>query len=243
MNKKIIIPAALLLLFSLTSCDGSSSSSNASNDSNDTSASNANNSGNSSSQIINKELSVADFQKAIDYSNPSQINTNQTFTLDKNDVVLHFNSSLTIEYASSIKTCYSYSYEKLNEIVTGKESFISTVSNTLYSEGSAVYDGVKWVYDAEEATTLIGVKLNEQYATMAIDGNTLSGSVVAGKEKNFFGADYGVNTASFSITLEEGKLKNVILSFKTNLDFIGDSATVNSATSFSYNPQTIVIPQ
>lgn len=197
----------------------------------------------SSSSEIKVPLTIADFQKAIDYSNPSLINTNQTFELEQDEIILHFNSSLAIDYSSSIKTCYTYSYEKLNEIVTGNESFISTISNTLYSEGSAVYDGVNWVYAAEEATTLTGVKLDRAYSSLTIEDNVIAGRVIAGKEKNFFGADYGVSNVSFAITLEEGKLKNLVLSFKTDLDFIGDSALVNSVTTFSYNPQTIVIPK
>lgn len=197
----------------------------------------------SSSEIIVKPLVISDFQNAINYSNPSQINTNQSFELDQNDIVLHFSSSLIIQYASPVRTCYTYSYEKLNQIVTGNESFISTVSKTLYSEGASAYDGVNWVYGAEEATTLTGAKLDKNYAEMAIDENTLYGMVYSGKEKNFFGADYGVSDVSFNLTLEEGKLKNLVLSFKTNLDFIGDSATINSVTTFSYNPQTVIIPK
>lgn len=189
-------------------------------------------------------LSEADFQDAISFSKPTKIITNQTFLLEDSDILLHYSSSLTIEYSSTVKTCYSYSYEKLNTLTDGSEEFVSLVNGTLYSSGAYVYDGVNWIYSAEKIVTFSHVVLNKEYSDFSIEDNVLNGTVKEGKEKAFFGGvDYGVNNVSYQLSLAKKNLSKLNLSFDTFVECVNEFAHVDSVTVFTYNQESVNIPE
>ena len=251
-NKIILITSLCILPFTILGCHKNKQSEDPSSDSSEISIDSESS---SIEPITSSEepatssseepvpLTINDFQRVIETSKPTRIVTNQTFQLESSDLLLHYNSSLSIEYSSQIKTCYSYTYEKLNEIVDGSEEFISTVSNTLYSEGSSIYDGVNWTYKAEKVVTLNGVVLSQDTSTNEINDNTLTGSVTANKEKQFFGGvDYNVKNVTYELTIGDNNLLSLRMQFKTHVECISADALVNSVTTFTYDPITIVIP-
>ena len=192
-------------------------------------------------------LTFEDFQSAIDHSKPTRINTNQTFALEDEDILLHYSSSLTIEYGSEIKTCYAYSYEKLNEIETGNEDFISTVSGTLYSVNSGVYDGVDWNYKAEKVVTLSAVDFKEIYldeTDTKFGWDHLVGFVKNENVKPFLGGvDYGVKDLWFKLTIGDDRMVKLELDFYSHVDCLNVDARIRSTTTFGYEPQTVNIPE
>ena len=190
------------------------------------------------------ENTLATFLAATNSSQPTNIITNQTFTLAEADVTLHYNSTLTIEYGASVKMRYAYVYERLNELITGSEEFLTVVSNTVYSEGAKAYDGVEWVYQSEKIITFSGVNLTEETTEYAIEGDLLVGTMKEGQEKAFFnGVDMGVSALSYEIEIAEGKLSRVSLEFSTFVDCVGEAALVRSQSFFTYEEVSVTIPE
>lgn len=139
------------------------------------------------------------YQNVIESSKPTKIVTTQTYNPEIASVALHFNSVLVVEYGSTIKSSYSYSYEKLNEIGDDVEGMISVVSGSTYSDGSKVGDGVQWVNKVENATLLNSVDITKNVTLVSADAKTFRGNVVRGKEIDFFGQDFGVQNVVFTI--------------------------------------------
>ena len=192
----------------------------------------------------NRVYELSDFQNATEQSKPTRVVMNQTFTLPNVGLTLHYASNLTVEYDDEVRSRYDYTYEKLNEIVTGNESFMSVVSGTLYSRGASVYDGVQWVNKADKTATMSGVNLsvgqNED-----VDKNVLRGSIDDDEKiKDFFGVDYkGIKDFSYVITLHAGQLASVRLEFKCKVEEFDEYADVVNYTTFSYEHYTVNIPE
>ena len=192
---------------------------------------------------IDENATLNDFVNAFKESRPTKIITNITFNVPNSKVVLHFNSTLIIEYSSMIKSCYSYSYEKLNEIQTGKEQMVSLVNGTSYSNGSSVYDGVEWINTVEKTTVLSSVTLSENYASLEVNEGILTGSVINSKTEQFFGYDYGVTDVHLRASLNTDKnVSKLSLSYNSYVESMRKDAQVISESIYSYNQETIEIP-
>ena len=200
------------------------------------------------------QYTLAQFQSALDYSKPTKVISNQSFEPNGNNFTLHYASTLTIEYGSETKTRYDYTYEKMNEVVSGNESFISTISNTLYSKGSGAYDGVQWVNKVDGAVILNGVVLEETIdkskaeddptrGLISSSHNLLRGKVADTKVQKFFKADYHVTDLNYAICVINGRIAAIQLTFNSYIEAIEKNASVSAYTTFSYDTLTVNIPE
>ena len=189
------------------------------------------------------QYSINDFRSAMQRFRPTRITNTQTYTIESEDIKLNFNSMLVVAYEAIVKSIYTYSYEKLNELVTGNESMISVVSGTIYSRGAEVGDGVEFVTEAESSATLKGLNFNEAYFKegYTISKNVLSVEVKDEAVKYFFGNDYKIKDVKFVIELDNHiRPSNLTLDFETesymdNL-FKGE---VHSETTYSYDLEVV----
>jgi len=242
MKTKLLVFISLLLLTSVSACKKSGRPNNHS------ISSNGNESETSESSdpdvIHDDSITLDSYREAIESSKPTKIVTNMTYDVPNSNTKLHFYSSLVIEYGSMVKTSYSYSYEKLNEIVTGNEEMISTVVGTLYSNGSSIYDGVQWVNSVEKTTIVSSVDLNENYASLDIIDGVLKGSVINSKAERFFGHDYGVTDVVFELSLNKDYfLHKLKLDCTGYVETLRQEAPVHLETLYTYNAETVELPQ